>query len=90
MANYKEEVMTYISTAALPEEDFVLLKKVLENLPEELCEDVLNFFKLNPSHINYAVDNLKKKKTALDNKDKETWDKILADENNFLQTFIKA
>lgn len=90
MANYKEEVLSFISTAALPEEDFALLKRVLENLPEELCEDVLNFFKLSPGHINYAIDNLKKKKLALDNKDEAAWDKILADESNFLQSFIKA
>ena len=50
---------------------------------------VLIFFKLNPNHINYAIDNLKKKKTALNNKDEKAWDKILIDESSFLQSFIK-
>lgn len=89
MANYKEEVMAYISTTALSEEDSSVLKGVLENLPEELCEDVLEFFKLSPNNIHWAVKNIKEKKVALDNNDRDAFDKILADESSFLNFTIK-
>lgn len=86
MVNIKEKILEIIQKQPLSFADSKNWRVVLENIPEELCVDILEFIESNSEGLRILTNNLNKKVEALEKKDTKKWEEILEEEKQFFQT----
>lgn len=82
-----EEILSIIGKASLPFADVKNWEKVLENVPPELCPNVLYFLKLSPNSIPFLNENLKKQIEAVENLDENLWYHVLDEQKNYAEAY---
>lgn len=82
-----EELKKIISSSDLPKEDQEDLKNTLLLLEEKELKLFLNLFKKDIGWVKKISENLKMKRKAFKNQDKELWEKILKQEEEELKKY---
>lgn len=85
----KEEIKRLINESLLSEKEKLLWFNALQNCPREIASAVLDYFSEFPEKLIWLTDILKRKVEAAKNKDKDSWNKILAEEETELLKIIK-
>ena len=86
MQNYKEQILSIISSGSLTPEENNLWEETIKNVPEGLCPDILWFLQSTPNGISIMTDNIKEKVAAIKTGDLKKWEEILNKEGDFLKS----
>lgn len=85
METIKEKILKTIQKQSLSFAELKNWRVVLENIPENLCVDILEFIENNPEGLRILTDNLNEKVEALEKKDIKKWEEILEKEKQLFQ-----
>lgn len=85
MKTIKEQILEAIQKQSLSSADLRNWRITLEDLPEELCGDILKFIENKSDGLRILTGNLNKKIDALEKKDAQKWEEVLEEEKRLFQ-----
>jgi len=85
----KEKILKEIYSANLSAEKTSLWEKFIGAIPEQFCDDILNFLQAVPNGESLLTANLEKKSEALTARDLSKWEELSANDASFIKELIK-
>ena len=86
MAECKEKLIALIRGSGIAPDDAQIWEKIVSNIAEEFCSDVLETLSRQPERLGFITGSIKEKISVVESGRLEEFDKLLRSEDAFIKS----